>query len=106
MAEKINIVLEVKFHATGTTHDGYCSGNEDSDSVNYYYTEEYEVDKEFVRKYIEEDDELNDDKLHEYSEYRVKSCNGSGHCNTWVNHIAVKGKLIEKKNLKAKFLAS
>ena len=50
--------------------------------------------------------EVREDLVDEYSEYRVKSCSGSGHCNTCVNHIAIKGKLIEKKNLKAKFLAS
>ena len=103
---KVRIVLKVKFHVTGTTHDGYCSDNDDSDPINYYYTEEYDVDREFVRKYIDDDDELDENKLHEYSEYKVKSCSGSGHCSTSVNHIAVEGKLIEKKNLKARFLAS
>ena len=102
-AENTKIVLKIKFHVTGTTHSGYCSDNDEEDSVNYYYSEEYEVDKDFVRRYINEDDELDDYKLQEYSEYGVKKCGGSGYCKTSVNHIAVKGKLIEKKNLRAKF---
>ena len=105
-AEKPNIVLKVKFHVTGTTHSGYCSDNDEEDPVNYYYSEEYEVDKDFVRRHIDKDDELDDYKLQEYSEYGVKKCGGSGYCKTSVNHIAVKGKLIEKKNLREKFLAS
>ncbi len=105
-AEKPNIVLKVKFHVTGTTHSGYCSDNDEEDPVNYYYSEEYEVDKDFVRRHIDKDDELDDYKLQEYSEYGVKKCGGSGYCKTSVNHIAVEGKLIEKKNLRAKFLAS
>ena len=104
-AEKTKIVLEIKFHVTGTTHSGYCSGNDDEDPVDYFYTEEHEIDKEFVRKYIDDNDELDGYKLNKYSEYNIKNCNGSGYCNTYVNHIAIKGKLIEKKNLKAKFLA-
>ena len=104
--QQVRIVLEVKFHVTGTTHDGYCSDNDDENPVNYYYSEEYEVDKDFVRKYIDEDDELDEDKLNEYSEYKVKNCGGSGYCKTSVNHIAVEGKLIEKKNLRERFLAS
>ena len=100
------IVLKIKFHVTGTTHSGYCSDNDEEDSVNYYYSEEYEVDKDFVRKYIDEDDELDEDKLYDYNKMNQKSCNGSGYCKTSVNHIAIKGKLIEKKNLRAKFLSS
>lgn len=103
--DETKIVLEIKFHVTGTTHSGYCSDNDDEDPVNYFYTEEYEIDKDFVRKYIDDDDELDGYKLNEYSEYGIKNCNGSGYCRTSVNHIAIKGKLIEKKNLKAKFLA-
>ena len=45
-------------------------------------------------------------KLYEYKKNRVKKCRGSGYCNTYVNHNPFLGKLIEKKNLKAKFLAS
>ena len=104
-AGNTKIVLKIKFHVTGTTHSGYCLDNDEEDSVNYY-SEEYEVDKDFVRRYINEDDKLDDYKLQEYSEYGVKKCGGSGYCKTSVNHIAVKGKLIEKMNLRAKFLAS
>ena len=104
--QQVRIVLEVKFHVTGTTHDGYCSDNDDENPVNYYYKKEYEVDKRFVREFINDDDELDEYKLQDYSEYRVKNCNGSGYCRTSVNHIAMEGKLIEKKNLKARFLAS
>jgi hypothetical protein len=106
MAEKIKIVLEVKFHVTGTTHDGYCSGNDDEDPVDYHYSKEIEVDKKFVREFIEEDGTLDSYKLSKYNKYNTKNCNGSGYCNTKVNHIAISGKLVEKKNLKAKFLAS
>ena len=103
--DETKIVLEIKFHVTGTTHSGYCSDNDDEDPVDYFYTEEHEIDKEFVRKYIDDNDELDGYKLNKYSEYNIKNCNGSGYCRTSVNHIAIKGKLIEKKNLKAKFLA-
>ena len=105
-AGKPNIVLKVKYHVTGTTHSGYCSDNDEEEPVNYYYSEEYEVDKKFVSEFIDKDDELDDYKLQDYSKYGKKNCGGSGYCKTLVNHIAVEGKLIEKKNLRAKFLAS
>ena len=103
---KNKIVLEIKYHVTGDTHSGYCSGNEESTDVNYFYTEEIEVDKDFVREFIDDNDELDEWKLYEYKKNRVKECRGSGYCNTYVNHNPISGKLIEKKNLKAKFLAS
>tara|TARA_B100000242_G_C42946538_1_gene438970 strand:+ start:501 stop:821 length:321 start_codon:yes stop_codon:yes gene_type:complete len=106
MTHKNVIVLEIKYHVQGTTHDGYCSGNEDSQDLNYFYKEEYKVTKDFVKEFIDDNDQLDEYKLDEYTKLRVKSCKGSGYCNTYANHIAVSGKLIEKKNLKAKFLAS
>lgn len=42
--------------------------NDDEGLVNYYYTEEYEIDPDFVRKYIDYNDELDDYKLNEYRE--------------------------------------
>ena len=90
---------------TGTTH-GYCSGNDDEDPVNYFYTEEYDIDKKFIEEYIDEYDKLDEDKLYDYNKINQKSCHGSGYCNTSVNHIAIEGKLIQKKNLKKIFLTN
>ena len=106
MNHQNKIVLEIKYHVTGTTHDGYCSENEDSRDLNYFYKEEFKVTKYFVREFIDDNDELDECKLDEYTKFRVKSCKGSGYCNTYANHKAIFGKLIEKKNLKARFLAS
>ena len=67
-----NIVLKINFHVTGTTHDGYCSGNEDEDPVDYHYSEEIEVDRKFVREFIEEDGTLDTYKLSDYNKYNTK----------------------------------
>lgn len=106
MKHQNKIVLEIKYHVTGTTHDGNCSGNEDSQDLNYFYKEEYKVTKDFVREFIDDNDALDEWGLYRYTKLRVKSCKGSGHCNTYANHKAIFGKLIEKKNLKARFMST
>ena len=66
------IVLEIKYHVTGDTHSGYCSGNEESTDVNYFYTEQFNVDKDFVREFIDDDGWLDEWKLYEYKKIELK----------------------------------
>ena len=71
-AENTKIVLKIKFHVNGTTLADTVQIMMKRILSTTIIRSEHEVDKDFVRRYINEDDELDDYKLQEYSEYGVK----------------------------------
>ena len=102
-----NYYLHAHVHNKGNTHDGgYCSDPYDMREIDTTTDEEIEVpNKEFIKKFCDNNGNVNYDGLIELScEYR--KCSGSGYCGTSVKKTVRKAKLKIDKDIKSECLAA